>query len=261
MLMIPTFTCLLIQPTILQEDDVRKILHDCTTDIKNWMMENMLQLNTDKTQFIIFGIQVQLSKVNRNTFNASGDIVELQSCVKNLGVLFDKSLTFKGHITQVSKSCFHQLRNISHIRKYLTTESARIIIQSFACSRIDGNNSLYYGLPNNQLQRLQRIQNAAARVLTFRKKFEHITPVLKELHWLPIKYRVKFKILLLTYKCLNGHGPSYLFNLLEYKNPTEFKLRSNCNKYLLQIPNSRLVHGGDRAFYAASPKEWNKLPE
>ena len=122
------------QPTILQEDDVTKILHDCTTDIKNWMMENMLQLNTDKTQFIIFGTQVQLSKVNRNIFNASGDIVELQSCVKNLGVLFDKSLTFKGHITQESsKSCFYQLRNISHIRKYLTTESARITIQSFAC--------------------------------------------------------------------------------------------------------------------------------
>ena len=109
------------QPTILQEDDVTKILYDCTTDIKNWMMENMLQLNTDKTQFIIFGTQVQLSKVNRNTFNASGDTVELQSCVKNLGVLFDKSLTFKGHITQVSKSCFHQLRNISHLRKYRTT--------------------------------------------------------------------------------------------------------------------------------------------
>ena len=67
-------------------------------------------------------------------------------------------------------------------------------MQSFVCSRIDGNNSLHYGLPNNQLQRLQRIQNAAARVLTFRKKFEHITPVLKELHWLPFKYRVKFKI-------------------------------------------------------------------
>ena len=62
----------------------------------------------------------------------------------------------------------------------------------------------------NQLQRLQRIQNAAARVLTFRKKFEHITPVLKELHWLPIKYRVKFKILLLTYKCLNGHDTSFI---------------------------------------------------
>ena len=168
------------------------------------MMGNMLQLNTDKTQFTIFGTQVQLSKVNRNTFNASGDIVELQSCVKNLGVLFDKSLTFKGHITQVSKPCFYQLRNISHIRKYLT-EYARIITQSFVCSRIDGNNSLYYGLPNNQLQRLQRRQNAAARVLTFRKKFEHITPVLKELHWLPIKYRVKFKILLLVNKCLDGH--------------------------------------------------------
>ena len=103
----------IFQPTILQEDDVTKILHDCTTDIKNWM-ENMLQLNTDKTQFIIFGIQMQLSKVNRNTFNDSGDIVELQSCVKNLGVLFDKSLTFKGHITQVSKSCFHRLQNLSY---------------------------------------------------------------------------------------------------------------------------------------------------
>ena len=88
--------------------------------------------------------------------------------LKNLGVLFDKSLTFKGHITQVSKSCFHQLRNISHIRKYLTTESARIIIQSFVCSRIAGNNSLYNGLPNNQLQRLQRTQNEVAGVLTFR---------------------------------------------------------------------------------------------
>ena len=249
------------QPTLLQEDKVTEILRNCIRDVKNWMTENLLQLNTDKTEFIIFGTPVQLSKINYNMFNAAGDIVELTSCVKNLGVFFDKSMTLREHITQVSKSCFHQLRNISHIRKYLTNESCRIIVQSFVCSRIDGNNSLYYGLPNIQLQRLQRIQNAAARVITLRKKYEHITPVLKELHWLPVKYRVLFKILFLTYKCLNGHGPSYLANLLEFKHVTKFNLRSYRNKYLLEVPSSRLVYGGDRAFYIASPKEWNKLPE
>ena len=88
--------------------------------------------------------------------------------------------------------------------------------------------------------------------ITINHSWIHMTRVLKEFLWLPIKYRVKFKILLLT---------SYLLNLLEFKTPTEFNLWSNCNKYLLQMSNSKLLHGGDRAFYAACPKEWKKLRE
>ena len=96
----------------------------------------------------------------------------------------------------------------------------RSFIHSFITSRLDNNNVLLYGLPANQLYRLQKIQNTAARILTFSRKSCHITPILKELHWLPINQRIIFKLLLIVYKCTNNVAPSYLTELLSKYLPT-----------------------------------------
>ena len=166
----------------------------------------------------------------------------------------------KHHITEICKLSFYHLRNIAHIRRFLTLDAAKTIIQSLVCWRIDWNNSLYYGLPNTQLLRLQRVQNAAARIIMKRRKFDHVTPILKELHWLPVMYRVSFKMLVLTYKCIHGEAPSYLSDLITRKPNSSFNLRSNYVPLLLQPRRTNLVYGGDRAFYAAAPREWNNLP-
>ena len=247
-------------PLDSSEDVTFQTLSACIRDVKNWMTENFLQLNTDKTQLLFLGTDQQLAKVNRTTFDAAGDIVDMTRQVINLGVIFDSGLSMKDHITDVSRKSFYHLRNISSISKFLTLDAAKTVIQALVCSRLDINNSLYYGLPVTQIQRLQRVQNAAARLVLQWKKFDHITPGLRELHWLPVRYRIRFKILVLTYKCVNRQAPSYLCDLLQPKIRTSVELRSINNPFLLEIPTSRLVFGGDRAFSVVAPKEWNLLP-
>ena len=102
-------------------------------------------------------------------------------------------------------------------------------------------------------KKLQRIQNAAARVILRRRKYDHVTPALEKLHWLPVQYRILYKILIITYKALHGQAPSYLSTLLRNEMCTSYGLRSDDNVYLLQTQRTHLVCGGERAFSATPP--------
>ncbi len=117
------------------------------------------------------------------------------------------------------KSCNMQLRAIGRARKFLTTEATEKVLHAFVSSRLDSGNSILYGLPEYQIGRLQRLQNTAARILTRTKKFEHITPILHSLHWLPIANRIEFKILTLAHKCLHNQAPAYLSDLIRLHQP------------------------------------------
>ena len=125
-------------------------------------------------------------------------------------------------------------------------------------SILDYCNSLYIGINQVSISRLQLVQNAAARLLTGTRKREHITPVLASLHWLPVRYRIEFKTLLFVFKCLNGLAPIYLSELLEPYAPTR-ALRS-ADQLLLVVPKAKLKLRGNRAFAVAAPKLWNELP-
>ena len=125
-------------------------------------------------------------------------------------------------------------------------------------SKIDYCNSLLYGIPDKLLNRIQRIQNYAARVVLRLHKFSHITPALAALHWLPVNRRIDFKIALLVYKALNGQAPGYIADLLQPYDPPR-KLRS-ADKQLLSQPPCRLKSYGDRAFCCAAPVVWNNIP-
>lgn len=99
------------------------------------------------------------------------------------------------------KTCgaaFYHLHNIRRIRKYLSQDIVETLIHAFVTSRIDYCNSLLFGLPAFQISKIQRMQNAAARVIFMKSKYRHITPLLKELHWLPVTYRIQFKVILIT---------------------------------------------------------------
>ena len=192
----------------------------CINEIRQWMKANFLKLNDDKTEFLLFGSHQQLSKINIEHINVGDSSIATVSQARNLGAIFDSSMTMKPHISNVIRSSSFQLRNISRIRKYLSRDATEQIIHSFITSRLDNNNALLYGLPANQLYRLQKIQNTAARILTFSRKSCHITPILKELHWLPINQRIIFKLLLIVYKCTNNVAPSYVTELLSKYLPT-----------------------------------------
>ena len=106
------------------------------------------------------------------------------------------------HVSDICRSLFNQLRNLSKIRKYPTQESSKIAVYAFITSKLDYCNSLLYGCRKMQLKKLQHVQNTAARIVSQTRKFDHITPVLSDLHWLPVSYRIVFKILLLVFKTL-----------------------------------------------------------
>ncbi len=133
------------------------------------------------------------------------------STVKNLGVILDSNLSFENHISYVTKTAFFHLRNIANLRNMLSVSNVEKLVHAFMTSRLDYCNVLLGGCPASSINKLQIVQNAAARVLTRSRKYGHIV---QSLHWLPIKFRISYKILLLTYKALNGLASAYLTSLL-----------------------------------------------
>ena len=160
-------------------------------------------------------------------------------------------------------SAFCYLYNIRRIRKYLSRPTTESLVHAFITSGVDYCNSLLYGLLNSHIMNLQRIQNAAARLVAGAPRFCHVTPLLSllfHLHWLPISYHIKFKILLLTFKCLYGLAPNYLIDLISIKKQSRYSLRSN-DSLLLELPSTKTRPTlGDRAFQSAAPYLWNALP-
>ena len=176
---------------------------------------------------------------------------------RNIGVHFDRNMNLKKHVSNICQNAYFQLHNIASIRGVLTKSTAECLIHAFITSRLDFCNSLLVGLPQTILQRLQAIQNAAARLLTGSKKYDHITPILQDLHWLPVSARIDYKIILMTYKALQGLAPSYIEAMIEYRN-TRPGLRSSQKK--LYVPKTCLASYGDRAFACIAPRLWNSLP-
>ena len=178
---------------------------------------------------------------------------------KNL--VLDSQLSFKSHITAVTRSCRFTLYNIRRIRPFLTQESAQLLIQTSVISKLDYCNSLLTGLPACALKPLQMIQNAAARLVFNQPKFSHVSPLLRSLHWLPVAARTEYKTLTLAYKATKGMAPPYLQSLIQPYNPSRSIRSANTGK----LSEPSLKHLGQRStrprlFSHLAPKLWNKLP-
>lgn len=231
----------------------------CLSDISAWMKSNMLKLNQDKTELIIFTTKQRTKDFVNCSISFDGHIVNEASVVKNLGVLFDKTLTMEKQVSSVSKSCFLQIRKIGRIRSYITDDACKTLVNSLVISRLDYGNALLYGVNASILSKLQRVQNTAARLISRKRKHEHITPVLVSLHWLPVQYRIKYKILLYTFKALNNLAPVYLQELVNAYQPTR-ALRSE-DLQLLKAPRIRTKTYGERRLDKSAATLWNSLPQ
>ncbi len=242
-------------PVKADENTSLQPLFDWLGEVKSWMPDNFLQLNDSKTEVLVFG-RPDFANTLSNTLAHITNTVG--SHARNLGVIFDPALQFDKQINSVVKSEFFQLRMIAKIKYFLSFKDLETVIHAFISSRLDYCNSLYLGVAQSCLSRLQLVQNSAARFLTKTRKRESITPVLIGLHWLPIEYRIQFKILLFVYKSLTGLAPNYLSDLLSHYH-TNRPLRST-NALLLSVPKTRLKLNGDRAFSVAAPQLWNNLP-
>ena len=218
-----------------------------------------MKLNEDKTEFLYFGSPYFLNKLQKSSLLIGDEEIHPTDSVRNIGAFMDSALHMDNQVNQVCKGAWFHLRNIGKIRSYLTNDTTEKLIHAFVSSKLDNNNGLLYGIPKKKTSRLQRVQNAAAKLVTRRKKFDHVTPILKSLHWLPIAHRIDYKILLLTFKSLIGEAPSYLQDMLKISDQSH-TLRSN-GQNLLLCPRSKSVRYMDRSFQVAGPTLWNELPE
>ena len=166
---------------ISQEDAVRA-MECCIEKIRRWLIHDRLLLNDNKTEFMIIGTCQQLKKLQAMNIKVGGSVIKPSCQVKNLGSWFDSKLNIRHHITNVCKAGFFYLHNIRRIKKYLSRNSLLSLVHALVTSRLDYCNALLYGLPKEQIAKLQRVQNAAARLIMDIGKYSHITPALYELH-------------------------------------------------------------------------------
>ena len=241
------------------KDDATRKLSSCLEDIRFWSSNNRLCLNERKSEMIHITSKFRNTDSFPNLVTGDGSL-KGSEYVRDLGVLIDKNLTFQQHIKNVCKSASFGIFKIGKIRKLLDRPTTAKLTHAFVSSHLDYCNSIFSGLPQSSLLPLQRIQNTAARLVTLSRKFEHITPILRSLHWLPIHHRITFKVLLLTYKILHGQAPKYLSDLISLRSSSSLRpLRSSSTLQLTLGPRT-VTKYGDRAFSVNAPILWNKLP-
>ena len=242
----------------LDQNDAVVKMNNCIRDIRRFLEVNKLSNNRDKTEFLLLGTTKQLAKLKINSITVGDVNIKAVDKARNLGVIFDNNLNMKAQVSNICKTGYLQVKKVASIRKNLNENEAKTITYAFVTSTLDYGNSLLYGIHKKQLNRLQLLQNSAARVICNLRKFDKITETRKKLHWLPVEARIEFKVLSLTWKALNDMSPHYIKNLLHVKINNR-KLRNN-NDVFLTVPKTKLKYYGDRAFQKVSPSLWNQLP-
>ena len=187
------------------------------------MTDNKLLCNSSKTEILHFTSRY-LRRQPIAAVNIAGSEIKTSMNAWYLGVTFDQCLMMSTHVSNLCKSASFALKRIEN-RQYLDQPSTGKLIHSFVSSKLDYCNSLLYGLPDKEISKLQRVQNSAAPRVTKTRRVDHIPPILRKLHWLPVRKRSIFKILLITYKFLNGLASSYLAELINLHQPLR-RLRS-----------------------------------
>jgi hypothetical protein len=235
-------------------------LGECLVDVEVWLRASRLRLNPGKTHVMWLGSAQQLAKVRPQDIRVLTSQIKVVDAAKNLGVVIDSQLSMSAQVAAVCRNSYYQLRQLRPLRRCMTDEAITTLTHAFISSRLDYCNALYYGITDGLLGRLQSVQNAAARLVTGARRCDHITPVLRQLHWLPVRQRVQFKLATLVYRALAGTAPAYL--------SSECHLTSSVRGRSLRSADSRTclprrAHNGfgDRCFATAGPTLWNSLPQ
>jgi len=235
------------------------VLAACTVDVRQWYMQNGLQLNPDKSEALVIGTTNQLHATTSpvTTVSVAGVDLPVADELKVLGVVLDKHLSLDSHATSVARACNYHAWAIRHICHLLTTDLAVTLACSLILSRLDYCNSVLYGAPAGSIQKLQRVQNIAARITLQTTRRQPAEPLLKLMHWLPVRQRIQYKLATLTYKIRHTNTPSYLSRHIQSRQSAR-QLRSSSKP--LPCKSTTRTHFADRAYRCSAPAVWISLP-
>ena len=232
---------------------------NCVTDLKRWLTDHQLLLNESKTEAIAFNVPSCKVPPAITDINICGSNITLQQTVRDIGVVLDSGLDMSAQVSRMCQSAYFQLHNIAKIRHCLTVNACKTIVHALVTLKLDYGNAVLFGINGRLLNKLQMTQNSAARLIMRQRRRDHITPVLIALHWLPIRFRVMYKLLVVTFLAIHNIAPAYITDLISIYELGR-QLRS-ASRALLAVPNHNLERFGRRGFSVNAPRLWNDLPD
>ena len=222
--------------------------------IEQWMRENFLKLNCGKTKIMVVAPESIKQEIVINGTFLNGQCIRFVENAKNLGVYLDSILSLDFQVQKVVASCFSTIRLLSRIKCFLTSEHLQWLVCALVLGKIDYCNALYFGLKAETINKLQSVQNSAARLACKVNGFDKVRSesLFHELHWLKVKDRISFKVLTIVHKCVYGNAPIDLKNLISVSSSHRTK------KLVARDFNGAM---GKRAFSVCGPRLWNALPK
>ena len=209
------------------EEKSIKSIEESLVNVAQWMDSMRLKLNEDKTEFIVFGYRIQVNKCQTLNLNFNGNLIPVSSSVKYLGGVLDADLTFNQHINAQCRKAMFNLSRIRNIRQFLTRSAAETLVIGLCMSHLDYLNALLGDLPEKSIAKLQCVQNMMSKIVLNKSKYSSTTEALMELHWLPIRERINFKIITLVHKALIKEAPSYIQDLPQSDPLNSYSLNSS----------------------------------
>ena len=238
-------------------------LEECIKEIRAWMVRNRLMFNEGKSEF-----QIIVPRHYKAKFAALSPYLRVWStpvfpsqAVLHLGVTLDAEMSLSTHVGNIIRSMYMHMRHISRMRHHLDDTTLLKVVMALVISRLDYANSALYGVTDYLLNKQQLAQNNAARLARKSKKYDHITPVLKDQHWLPVKSRIIFKVLSIVHSAMHSDAcVSYIQELVTHCAPPK-ALQSVTDGMLLSVSSTHwCLVAGDNAFSVCGPRLWNDLP-
>ena len=232
----------------------------CVQDAKAWLCDNGLMMNDNKSQAIVIRSSSLRTPTSLTRVNICGQLVDTSPVIRDLGFTIDNNLTMTSQVASVCRSAYYYLSRIAKIRDSISPTVCKSLIYGLVTSRIDYGNAILFGISDRHLHRLEMVQRSAARiVMQIRRGDRQSTmTILHQLHWLPVRKLIEYKLLVLVHSALYDGTPEYLAALLLQHAPRR-SLRS-AGGLLLEVPKVNLERFGRRAFACAGPTLWNKLP-
>lgn len=239
---------------VFQIEVLGENLEECFKVIDSWMQEYFLKLNATKTKIMIVAPPSIRQDIIINGTFINGKCIRFVDCAKNLGVLFDAEMTLEDQVNKVVSSCFSTIRLLSRVKFFLESEQLNTLVCSLIFSIMDYCNALYYGLKSETIDKLQRVQNSAARLVMKVNRFDrvHMNDLFEKLHWLRVRERIVYKVLLIVHKSVNKTAPVELTEMFR------FVQSDRTRKLAINTSNGMI---GQRAISVCGPKLWNALPK
>ena len=228
-----------------------KNLSVVTDRIRDWMRQSFLKMNDSKTEIVIFGNQIQCSKITTTSMEVGDTSVNISPELTYLGVLLDENLTLKSHILNKAKRASYHLYRIRQIIKFLDLLAKQTLISSLVMSDLDFANAIFVNQPNSSIYPMQQIQNHIAKLIMNKHQLDSPTTIMRQLHWLPIKFRCEYKMLLHVYRCMTGQAPEYLQPETSSEEPSP----DNMLCHWCDLPPDSLQQKKDIGMIVVSPQQ------